>query len=118
MDPAGVLSSCGHKANETSRKRPDGSSPTAGTKSGSPRRRHHSGLVIPAERVEVASEAAAVGEANFIELSRNGALSRMVVVGLAIVAGAAVVATKGLPGLQNTSTAVVDGKSVIGKPGN
>ena len=42
----------------------------------------------------------------------------VIVLGLAIVGGAAVLATKGLPGLQNTPTAVVDGKSVIGKTAN
>lgn len=42
----------------------------------------------------------------------------MIVLGLAVVGGAAVLATKGLPGLHNTPTAVVDGKSIIGKTAN
>ena len=42
----------------------------------------------------------------------------VILAGLAIVVGAAVMATKGLPGLQNTPTATVDGRNVVGKTGN
>jgi hypothetical protein len=41
-----------------------------------------------------------------------------VVVGLTIVAAAAFLVARGLPGLQNTPTAAVDGRSVIGKTAN
>jgi hypothetical protein len=41
-----------------------------------------------------------------------------IVAGLAIVGAAAILATNGLPGLQNTPTAAVDGRSVIGKTAN
>jgi len=39
-------------------------------------------------------------------------------VGLAILCIAVGLAMRGLPGLQNSPTATVDGKSVVGKTGN
>jgi hypothetical protein len=38
--------------------------------------------------------------------------------GLAVVVAAAVVGSRGLPGLYNTPTTVVDGRSVVGKTAN
>ena len=40
------------------------------------------------------------------------------VVGLLMLCGALAVAMRGLPGLQNSPTATVEGKSVVGKTGN
>ena len=51
--------------------------------------------------------------------SRHGiGFNVLIFAGLAIVGGAAVLATKGLPGLQNTPTATVDGRNVVGKTAN
>ena len=42
----------------------------------------------------------------------------LIVVGLTIIVAAVFLAARGLPGLQNTPTSTVDGRSVIGKTGN
>jgi hypothetical protein len=50
--------------------------------------------------------------------SRDFRFYALLVAGLLIIAGALFLAARGLPGLQNTPTAAVDGRSVVGKTAN
>lgn len=49
---------------------------------------------------------------------RSAGFYLIIALGFVILAGATVMAMRGLPGLTNSPTATVDGKSVVGKTGN
>jgi|SoiMethySBSTD1v2_1073268.scaffolds.fasta_scaffold710282_1 hypothetical protein len=49
---------------------------------------------------------------------RNAGFYAILAIGFVVLVGATTLAFRGLPGLSNSPTATVDGKSVIGKTGN